>query len=327
MKSKQLSVSGQFLATVREHGLLSGQDSVLAAVSGGSDSVCLLDLLLLVRRRFSLRVRAFHLNHGLRRASGRDEQFVRDLCGRLGVELDVERADVAAHARQRKTGIEEAGRELRHRGLEAAAHRLGCNRIAFGHTADDNLETILLNLVRGTGPQGLAGIPVRRGRIIRPLLDVEHESVLGYLRGRGLSWVEDESNTDRTYRRNRLRSDVLPVLRELNPKAAANARSTARLLVDESTFLDELAAAAASRVAQTVDGRLQIDTAGLATYNQSLKRRIVKRLVPELDASAVERVLNLVAAGRTGRLSLTSGSAARLRQGKLSIERKLGDSR
>lgn len=320
MKPKQLSVPGRFLATVEENALLASGDRVLAGVSGGADSVCLLDLLRLVRQRFRLTLAVFHLNHGLRDSSARDEEFVRQLCRDWRLELEIAHSDVAGYARRHKLGIEEAGRELRLRQLERAADRLACNRIALGHTANDNLETMLMNIVRGAGPNGLAGIRIRRGRFIRPLLDIERQSVEAHLQSRGITWVEDESNQDRKFRRNRLRHDVVPVLCELNPQVVTNARRAAALAARENDFLDGLATEAAARVARSGAAGPEIDTAQLAIYNECLKRRIIKQLLPELDASAVERVMLFVEAGRAGRLLLTAGVRARMARGFISFE-------
>lgn len=314
MREKRLSVMGRFLATVDENRLLSRGDRVLVALSGGADSTALLELLLAAARRLGITVCVFHLNHGLRRAAAGDEAAVRRLCRERGVDLVVERADVAAHARKQRLGVEEAGRELRYRLLDEAADRLDCVRVALGHNANDNLETMLMNLVRGTGPAGLCGIPVRRGRFVRPLLDIERGDLERFLSARGTAWIEDESNRDSTFRRNRLRTEVLPVLVALNGAAVQNARRTARLLANESAYLDGLAdefACAGSR----------IDTLKLATYNDCLKRRIVKRLLPELDSGGVESLLEFAARAKRGRLELSGGVRCRFSRGVMEFER------
>jgi tRNA(Ile)-lysidine synthase len=337
MSAGKLSVPGRFFATVKEYGLLPEGSGVLAAVSGGADSVCLLDLLRLAQPRFNLTLAAFHLNHDLRGTAARDEDFVRKLCRGWRVELVVARADVAGYAKQHRMGIEEAGRELRYRHMERAAHKLGCSIIALGHTANDNLETMLLNLVRGAGPRGLAGIPVRRTSdshhqdtkvpsvrtgttLVRPLIDIERSQLEKHLRARGIEWVEDESNIEVKYRRNLVRSEVVPVLVRLNPGAVANARRAAQLLAEEGEFLGGLAEAAARDVAELGKGRVRIDILKFKDYNDMLKRRVLKLVLPELDSQAVEGVLEFCNRDTGGRLTLTRGVRAHRRRGMIEFE-------
>jgi tRNA(Ile)-lysidine synthase len=373
MSAGKLSVPGRFLATVKEHDLLPEGASVLAAVSGGADSVCLLDLLRLGQPRLKLRFAAFHLNHGLRGTAARDEDFVRKLCRDWRVELVVARADVAGFAKRHRMGIEEAGRVLRYRHLGRVARKLKCDVIALGHTANDNLETMLLNLARGAGPRGLAGIPVQRCsetnhkdtetrsgrschseeavdeesrmapisggiprsarndtetrdgragiRFIRPLIDIERDRLEQHLRARGIDWVEDESNLDVNYRRNLVRREVVPVLVKLNAGAVANARRAAQLLAEEGEFLDGLAEEAARDVAESGKGLVRIDILKFKDYNNILKRRILKRVLPELDSQAVEGVLRFCSGDTGGKLTLTSGMRAHRRQGIIEFER------
>jgi tRNA(Ile)-lysidine synthase len=336
MSAGKLSVPGRFLATVRQYGLLPEGSSVLAAVSGGADSVCLLDLMRLAQTRLGLKLAAFHLNHGLRDSAARDEDFVRKLCSDWQVELVVARADVAGFAKRRKMGIEEAGRELRYRHMERAARKLRCSVITLGHTANDNLETMLLNLARGAGPRGLAGIPVTRKsdsyhkgtkaqrvpdiKFVRPLLDIERERIEQHLRARGIAWVEDESNLDVNYRRNLVRHEVMPVLLKLNPNAVANARRAAQLLAEEGVFLDGLAESAACDLAESSHGRVRIDMLKFKDYNNVLKRRILKRVLPELDSQAVEGVLEFCNRDTGGKLTLTRGVRAHRCRGMIDFE-------
>jgi tRNA(Ile)-lysidine synthase len=335
MSAGKLSVPGRFIATAREYDLLPESSGVLVAVSGGADSVCLLDLLRLAQPRLKLRLAAFHLNHGLRDTAVRDEEFVRNLCHDWQVDLVVARADVAGHARRHRLGIEEAGRELRYRHLERAARKLECDVIALGHTANDNLETMLLNLARGAGPRGLAGIPVKRTSethhqdtkaprsgitFVRPLIDIERDKLEQHLRSRGIEWVEDESNAEVKYRRNLVRSEVVPVLVRLNPGAVVNARRAAQLLSEEGEFLDGMAEAAARDVAVTGSGRVRIDILKFKDYNNILKRRILKRVLPELDSQAVEGVLEFCNRDTGGRLTLTRGVRAHRRRGTIEFE-------
>lgn len=286
---RRASVYGCFLQTVERYNLFPSESKVLVAVSGGSDSVCLLDLLRIFASERKLRLIGFHLNHRLRETARRDEAFVRSLFG--SEPLVVVRSDVGRYAQRHRLGIEEAARLVRYRHMERVAKRLGCVRVALGHNADDNLETMLFNLARGAGLSGLAGIPVQRGIFVRPLLDLEREDIVRYLRARGLDWVEDETNKDIAFRRNLLRLQVVPALKAVNPGVVANARRTSILLRDEDDFLDTLAREALNRVAKVGRNRVSVDCCIFGEYNRCLKRRIVRILIPGLDAEAVERVL------------------------------------
>ena len=193
---------------------------VLCAVSGGADSVCLLHLL----KSGGADVFCAHFNHRLRGAeSDRDEDFVRRLCAELGVELFAGAGDVAEYAARNSMGTEEAARKLRYNYLFDTAAKCGAGRIATAHNAEDNAETVLMNLARGTGLRGIGGIPPRRGKIIRPLLQTTRDEIILYLEENGLEHVEDSTNAADGYARNRLRHYVLPVLRQQNAGAGPRA--------------------------------------------------------------------------------------------------------
>ena len=195
---------------------------VLCALSGGADSMYLLCRLLEGREKYGWTVCAAHFNHGLRESAGRDADFVRAWCEARGVPLTSGREDVAALARREGRGLEEAGRAARYRFLADAARRAGLEFIATGHHAGDDAETVLMNLIRGCGLKGLTGIPQRRGNIVRPMLEVSRPEIESYLRKRAVPHVEDETNAGLDYARNRVRHRLLPLLEELNPRAAAH---------------------------------------------------------------------------------------------------------
>jgi len=223
---------------------------VLCALSGGADSMYLLCRLLEGRKRYGWAVCAAHLNHGLRPAAKRDEEFVRAWCQGRGVPLTVGHADVSAFAQREGLSVEEAGRTLRYSFLEEAARQGGLNLIATGHHAGDNAETVLMNLIRGCGLKGLTGIPERRGSIVRPMLEVSRAEIEAYLEEHNIPHVEDESNADPAYTRNRVRHQLLPLLEELNPQAAAHIAAAARRLREDE---EELARQAAPLAEQGLD--------------------------------------------------------------------------
>ncbi len=208
------------------------QGRTAVAMSGGADSVALLRLLL----DAGADVVALHCNFHLRgEESDRDERFVTDLCDRLGVELHVKHFDTQAYAREKGISIEMAARDLRYEWFDQMLAPLHCDQIAVAHHQDDQAETVLLHLLRGTGLRGLVGMRSRNGHIVRPLLHVSKQEILDYLSSIGQDHVEDSTNAERDALRNRLRLDVMPLLRDINPKAVEHICSTAELV---ESYLD-----------------------------------------------------------------------------------------
>lgn len=218
---------------IPEEGLL------LAAVSGGRDSMYLLHRLL---ELFPGRVACAHFDHRLRGPeSDRDREFVRGHCAALGVPCRIGQGDVAAFAAEKGLGIEEAAREMRYAFLQEAADELGAACILTAHTAEDNAETLLLNLARGTGLRGLCGIPPVRGNILRPMLEVTRREIDIYIREKGVPYTEDSTNAEDHYARNRLRHAALPALESVNPAFAENISRAVRSLREDEAFLASLA--------------------------------------------------------------------------------------
>lgn len=227
---------------IEQYNMLPEGSSVLCAVSGGADSMCLLHWLHALQQERRFRLYAAHFEHGIRGdESLRDAAFTEEQCHRLGVPFTLGRGDVPAFAAQQKIGLEEAARVLRYRFLEETADRLGCDRIATAHNQNDNAETMLMNLCRGAGTRGLAGIPPVRGRLIRPLLATDRASIEAYLRENDIPHIEDSSNQDDRNTRNRIRHQLLPLLEEMNPSVLAAFSRTASLLREDEEYLNRLA--------------------------------------------------------------------------------------
>lgn len=227
------------LSWCRGLSLFSEGERVICAVSGGADSMAMLWCLYSAQEELGIRVSAAHFNHCLRAdESDRDEAFVAQFCQAHGIPLTVDRADVAVYAAQSGKSLEEAAREKRYAFLQS----LSCDKIATAHTADDNAETVLLHLMRGSGLRGLCGIPPKRGKIVRPLLCVDRETILSYLKAEKLSWCEDSSNALDAYRRNRLRHHVMPLLKQEDAGISAKLLRQSALLREEDALLDEMAA-------------------------------------------------------------------------------------
>jgi tRNA(Ile)-lysidine synthase len=287
---------------VRADGLLSGEANVVAMLSGGRDSVCLLDVA--VALCGAARVHALHLNYGLRAESDGDEAHCRELCERLGVELEVVRAKRAPGA---SGNLHAWARELRY----AAATSLAETHealIATGHTASDQVETILYRLASSPGRRALLGMPARDGRLVRPLLGLTRQATGDYCRELKLAWREDSSNDSERYARARVRHGLLVALDAVHPAAQANVLRTAELLREETELLDAL-----------VDGELaggdSIAIERLRKLPPGLARLVVIRLAERVAGTFVpqagERVAEIVAlAARGGRAELHVGGLA-----------------
>lgn len=283
--------------------------TVLCAVSGGRDSVCLLHYLCSLARRHGFSVAAGHYNHHMRPTAQRDEDFVRSLCEQLDVPFYTDGCDVVAAARGAGLGVEEMGRRLRYEFLERLADRLGAQRIATAHHQADQAETVLLNLLRGTGPEGLGGIPPVRGRLIRPLLNTSREEIEAYLAEHGLGHVEDETNESLNFARNRLRHNVMPELEKIHPALRRSIARTAQIVSRENRYLDELAAG------YLPDAGAEVSCAVLQSAPEVLRPRMVRLLLERLgtgkkdiSAAHLEAVLALSEKGR-GMVSLPGAEA------------------
>ena len=223
--------------TILRHGMLEKGDRVLVALSGGPDSVCMLNILDELRAEFSFDLCVAHFDHKLRPAAEQDVEFARNTAERMGVVFLTGSDDVRAFAEEQKLSIEDAARRLRYEFLLRSALSLGAGKVAVGHNADDQAETVLMRLIRGSGPRGLAGIPPTRPlvkgggpKIIRPLIDVWRADIMGHLDTRGLEFCKDETNDSTEFLRNKIRLELIPGLeKEYNPRIKRRLASAATL--------------------------------------------------------------------------------------------------
>lgn len=281
---------------ILQSGLLQGGERVFAAFSGGADSTALLLGLAALRERLAITLCAVHVNHGLRGAeSDRDEAFCVTVCEKMNIPLTVRRVDANAEAARTRCSVEEAARNLRYAVFSELADGEN-DRVATAHTASDNTETVLHNLVRGTGLAGLCGIPPRRGRFIRPLLTLTRPDLLAFLAAQGQDFVEDSTNADDAHTRNRLRHHVVPLLLEENPALYRTVGGMTEQLRAEQDYLTTQADAAfdACRCGKHA-------LRGLEAVPLALRRRCIARLLREggvvCSFAMVETAQRLLAAG------------------------------
>jgi tRNA(Ile)-lysidine synthase len=253
------------LRTIREHALVVAGQRVLCAVSGGPDSTALLHALVRLAPRLGITIEAATIDHGLRPEAAAEAALVAGRCQAVGVTCEVARVDVRA-ARGPHVSWQDAARRVRLAALEAIAARRGCAGIALGHTADDQAETVLFRIVRGTGLGGLAGVPYRRGPFVRPLLDVRRREVLRFVARRRLPFIEDPSNADRRFTRARVRHEWIPFLARENPRLveallALSAEARAGKSAGPAG-LSRRAAATVARLAAAGEGTRRVSVAG-----------------------------------------------------------------
>ena len=303
------------LCALRQYSLFSQGDRIAVGVSGGADSVALLRFLAALRPQFGWDLVVCHIHHGLRGAEAdRDEHFVRALAEQLGLPCAVSRIDAAALALRDHISVEEAGRMARYAFFAQTAGEGG--RIATAHTLDDSIETVLMNLVRGTGLRGLCGIPRIRGNIVRPLLDCTRAEVEDYLGALGQPYCTDSTNLTDDYTRNRIRHDILPRLCALNPNfPGAMARMLPRLAAQQS-LTDCLAAQSAQQLHAACGG---LSRQGLSALPEPVCDRLLLRLLEQnrlpVSAAAVERMTKTLRTG--GKLDLAARSWFFVAQGDL----------
>ncbi len=276
---------------IEKYNMLPKGTKLLCAVSGGADSMCLLKLMLSKADELGITVCAAHFEHGIRgEESLRDADFVAKWCRENNVELVLEHGNAEAYAKERSLSLEEAARELRYDFLERAAKKTGSAKIATAHNADDNVETMLFNLARGTGSLGLCGIPPVRGNIVRPLLLCTRAEIEQFLEDNNVPHVEDSSNFSDDYSRNMIRHKVMPVLREINPGVSAAAGRTAELLREDESYLSE---AADNFIKKHFDGE-SVDAAGLLKLPRPISARVIRKLSKQkLSYRHVEDILKL----------------------------------
>ena len=297
--------------TIRSRSMLCHGDRIIVAVSGGPDSVTLLSVLASLRLSWGLHLMVVHFNHGLRgRESTEDAEFVKDLCEQLGVDVVVKHLNFPQALREKPaSSLQQQAREARYEALFHMAEEWVATKIAIGHTADDQAETVLMWMIRGSGTGGLSGIPaVRHPYVIRPLLETSREEILSYLTLRKLNFRTDSSNGKPMYFRNQIRNELIPMLQSYNPNLINALSRQADIVREDHTYLEEVATNALAESKRKASfGLLNLQRGYLTTLPLAIRRRVIRlalqslvgvRTWPSFDA--VERVLAQVIDGQSG---------------------------
>ena len=314
------------LRFIREHNLVRGNESLVAGVSGGPDSVCLIHILASLSETLGIKLHIAHLNHLLRGAeSDADADYVSSLAHELGLPATIERREVKAYQKKYRLSLEEAAREVRYAFFSEVAYSMGADMVAVGHTADDQIETILMHLVRGTGLAGLRGMqPLSALRspggneieLIRPLLEVRRAETEAYCAAQGLSPRSDSSNLLPNQLRNKIRSQLIPLLREYNPDIDKALLRMASAADSDLAYIEKETSRVWGKVAREQPDGIAIDREGFFKLHPALRRHLIRSVLQHLlgdlqdiESVHIESLLNALAKPAGKKLSLARGLA------------------
>lgn len=306
------------LKTVNGNAMLKKGDRVLVALSGGPDSVFLLHFLASLKSELDLSLFAAHVNHNLRKDEAkRDEEFCISLCEKAEIPLFVLSADVIGRCNETGEGTEEAARNIRYAFFEKTASENGINKIALGHNADDFTETLVFNLIRGAGSKGLCGIPAVRDSFIRPLIEIPKAEIERELTENGIPFVIDRTNLTDDYTRNKIRHNIIPLMKEINPALYTAARRTAAALSLDNEYLNEEAS-----LVKTDDVEFLNEMPPAISY-RVISSSIEEKCGFKADYAMIERVREIIKNGRTSqKTELKNGYEARISYGRVIIEKR-----
>lgn len=303
---------------ISKHNMLSPGDRVLCALSGGLDSMSLLFFLNRVSSLLGISICAAHFEHGIRgHESQRDARFVAEICEVFSIPCEIAHADVPRAAKRGKLGIEETARNMRYEFLTTSAVKLDCNKIAVAHNADDNAETVLFNLARGSGTRGISGISPVRGRIIRPFLCLSRDEIETYAIEYSIPFVKDSSNDENFYTRNRIRHTVVPALKEINPEFVRAVSRTSVILRRDIEYFDKMAEDFIR--SYCMENSVPVDRLLSLPYSIS-SRVIIKLCKQNVSFEHIEAVLALCKSSEYSALSLP-GIRIEIDNGRLYFDR------
>lgn len=272
------------LTTIKKYNMLSHGDRVVVGLSGGADSVCLTHILNSLKNEYSVELIAAHVNHGIRGAEAdRDEKFCREFCENSGIEFHVLKADIPALAKEKKLSEEECGRLVRYEFFNKLAGEKG--KIATAHNQNDCAETLLFNLTRGSSLKGAGSIPPVRDNIIRPIIECSRQDIEEYCESNNLKFVTDSTNLENEYTRNKIRNEILPKLREINPSVCKNLASFSFLARDDEEFIQ---GEAENVFLKCTDGE-NLKSGEFNSLNISLKRRVAYKYLKQFTKADIDR--------------------------------------
>ena len=294
--------------TIKTHSMIAAGDRILVGLSGGADSVCLLTILKAFSAEYVITVSAAYIDHGFRPDETQNEiAFCGGLCAGLGIYFTTRSIDPASFAKKEGLNKQDASRELRYKSLSDIAAEKDCSRIALAHTANDLAETVLMHLIRGSGPLGLAGIPPVRKPFIRPLIAISREEIEKHLGKTGTGHVTDSSNMKDDYLRNRIRHNIIPAIKDINPDFISTVIRSTDIMREEERYLEiQVTKTLMKLISRKSDSRIELFLLPMEALDKALLRRVVRRALAEtrglrgLGLVHIEDIIKLITNGRSG---------------------------
>lgn len=305
--------------TIEKYNMLSIGDHVLVGLSGGPDSVCLLQILNMFKASYKLKISAAYIDHGLRPEEVPNEiEFCRKLCDSLNIPFYTQSVNVREYAEKEKINIQEAARILRYGALEQISLYINAHKIAIAHNADDQAETVIMRLLRGAGPAGLSGIPPVRKKVIRPLIEVERAEIEKFLSEKNISYIIDSSNESLKYLRNKIRKTLMPVIKSISPQAIKIISKTADILREENDYINVTVTKTLMRLmSRKTDKTVELFCNPMEVLNIVILRRALRFAIDSvkglkgLSFDHIEDIIRLIKTGKPGdRIYLPQGVRA-----------------
>ena len=281
-------MKNKVIETIKKYGLIQAKDKIVLGVSGGPDSITMLDILRQIQEEFDFEIVVAHINHMIRKEAIQDEEYVKKYCEKNSIEFFVKRIDVMSVANNRKIGTEEAGRFVRYDFFDEVLKQTGSNKIAIAHNKNDKIETIIMHLLRGSGLSGLKGIEPIRGNVIRPLIECERKEIEKYCDENRLEPRIDKTNFENDYTRNKIRNIVIPYIeKELNPNIIETIDRLSEVVKKEDRYLEKVALDVYDKILiKQEPGQIMLELKGFNEQDEVIKSRIILYTVKKLFGSS-----------------------------------------
>ena len=265
------------LNTINKYNMIQSGDGIVIGVSGGPDSMTLLNILNNLKEKLNIKLYVAHINHSIRKEADEETEYVKDFCKKIDVEFFAKKVKVEEIAKELKIGTEEAGRNIRYEFFEEVAHKVGANKIATAHNLNDNAETVLMNIMRGTSVSGLKGIDkVRDGKYIRPIIECSRAEIEDHCKEKNLNTRYDKSNNEKIYTRNKIRNLLIPFLqKEFNPNIVEGINRLSQIAIEEEQFINKVVEKEYEKLQIAVDNTIILNLKEFNKLDYVIKSKLI----------------------------------------------------